>query len=98
MMAIRIERIKVNRGGPLENDFQLKPGDVNLIYGHNRKGKSYIVEVIISLLFRTGKQTKIDWKLRGWDSAGSIIVSGLEDKPVTFTKTGKKLDDYWKED
>jgi energy-coupling factor transporter ATP-binding protein EcfA2 len=95
MMAIRIDRIKVNRGGPLENDFQLETGDLNLIYGHNETGKSYIVEAIINLLFRTGKASKIDWNLRGWDFAGSIIVSGLDDKPTTFTKTGKKMNDYW---
>ena len=97
-MTIRIDRIKVNRGGPLENDFRLEPGDINLIYGHNETGKSYIVEAIINLLFRTGRKSTIDWNLRGWEFAGSIIVSGLEDKPVTFTRTGKKLDDYWEEE
>ena len=97
-MAIRIDRIKVNRGGPLENDFRLEPGDVNLIYGHNETGKTYIVESIINLLFRTGGKSAIDWNLRDWDFAGSIIVSGLEDRPVTFTRTGKKLEDYWKEE
>lgn len=97
-MAIRVDRIKINRGGPLESDFQFEPGDLNLTYGHNETGKSYIVEAIINLLFRTGRKSNIDWKLRGWDFAGSIIVSGLEDKPVTFTRTGKKLDDYWGEE
>ena len=97
-MAIRIDRIKVNRGGPLENDFRLEPKDINLIYGHNETGKSYIVEAIINLLFRTGRKSTIDWNLRGWEFAGSIIVSGLDGKPVTFTRTGKKLDDYWEEE
>lgn len=94
-MPIRIENIKVNRGGPLRQDFQLKPGDINLVYGHNETGKTYIVESIISLLFRTGTKSAVDWKLREWDFAGNIVVSGLEDKLVTFTKTSKKLDDYW---
>src|SRR4030043_495338 len=98
MMAIRIDRIKVNRGGPLENDFHLETGDVNLIYGHNETGKSYIVEAIINLLFRTGKASNIDWSLRGWDFSGSIIISGLDDKPTTFTKTSNKMDDYWREE
>lgn len=95
-MAIRIDRIKVNRGGPLEEDFKLETGDINLIYGHNETGKTYIAESIISLLFRTGR--KSTWNLRGWDFAGSIIVSGLQDKPIAFSRTSKKLDDYWEEE
>lgn len=97
-MAIRIDRIKVNRGGPLEEDFKLEAGDINLIYGRNETGKTYIVESIINLLFRTGKKSTIPWNLRGWDFAGSIIVSGLQDKPTTFSRTGKKLEDYCEEE
>ena len=97
-MAIRIDRIKINRGGPLKNDFVFEPGDVNLIYGHNETGKTYIVESIVNLLFRTGRKSAINWNLREWDFAGSIIVSGLQDKPVAFSRTSKKLDDYWEEE
>jgi len=97
-MAIRIDRIKVNRGGPLNDDFEFEPGDLNLIYGHNETGKTYIVESIISLLFRTGGRPSFDWKLRKWDFTGRIIVSGIENDPVPFTKTSKKLDDYWEEE
>jgi len=97
-MAIRIDRIKVNRGGPLENDFKLEPGDINLIYGHNETGKTYIVESLINILFRTGRESTINWSLRGWDCAGSIIVSGLQEKSVAFSRTSKKLDDYWEEE
>jgi len=96
-MAVRIDKIKINRGGPLEKDFLLEPGDVNLVYGSNETGKTYIVESIIKLLFRTGKRSSL-WDLREWDCSGSIIVSGLQDKPVPFVKTGKKLDDYWEEE
>jgi len=97
-MGVRIDRIKVNRGGPLGSDFELEPGDLNLIYGHNETGKTYIVESIINLLFRTGSRSPAKWNLRDWDLGGRIIVSGLGDEPVRFTKTGrKKLDDYWEE-
>lgn len=96
-MSIRIDRIKVNRGGPLRNDFILEPGDINLIYGHNETGKTYIIESIINLLLRTGKKSNIDWALREWDLSGSIIVSGLQDRPISFTRTGRKLEDYWEE-
>jgi hypothetical protein len=98
MMAIRIDRIKVNRGGPLDKDFILEPGDLNLIYGHNETGKTYIVESIINFLFRTGRGSSVSWDLRGWDLVGRIVVSGLQDEMVTFTKTSRKLDDYWKEE
>ena len=97
MMAIRIDRIKVNRGGPLGSDFELEPGDLNLIYGHNETGKTYIVETMINLLFRTGSRSPAKWNLREWDLGGRIIVSGLEDDPVPLTKTGRKLEDYWEE-
>lgn len=94
-MPIRIENIKINRNGPLREDFLFKPGDVNLIFGHNETGKTYIVESIIRLLFKTGTKSSVDWDLRGWDYGGNVSVSGLEDKAISFTKTGKKIDDYW---
>jgi len=97
MMAIRIDRIKVNRGGPLDSDFELEPRDLNLIYGLNETGKTYIVESAISLLFRTGRRAPANWNLREWDLAGRIVISGLEDNPVFFTKTGRRLEDYWEE-
>lgn len=96
-MAIRISRIKIKRAGPLDSDFELQPGDLNLIYGHNETGKTYIVEAMINLLFKTGKRGPARWNLRKWDLSGRIIVSGLEEDPVPFTKTGKKLEQYWEE-
>ena len=76
-MAIRIDRIKVNRGGPLDSDFELEPSDLNLIYGLNETGKTYIVESAINLLFRTGRRAPANWDLREWDFAGKIVISGL---------------------
>ena len=96
-MAIRINRIKVNRGGPLNSDFEIEPSDLNLIYGKNETGKTYVVESMINLLFRTGRKSPIKWNLRNWDVAGRISVAGLEDEPIIFTKTGKKIEDYWEE-
>lgn len=94
-MAVRIERIKINRQGPLNEDFVLEPGDVNLVYGPNETGKTFIVETLISLLFRTGRKAAVQWGLRGWDVGGSVSVSGLDERNVSFTKTSKKLEDYW---
>lgn len=94
-MPIQIERIRVNRGGPLKKDFELESGDVNLVYGLNETGKSFVVEAIINILFRTKGSATAGWELRNWRPDGSIIVSGLDDKPVAFRETGKKLEDYW---
>jgi hypothetical protein len=98
MVTIRIDKIKVNRGGPLNEDFEFEPGNLNLIYGRNETGKTYVVEALISLLFRTDRKAPVEWQLRDWDLAGRIVVSGLEDDPVKFTKTSSKLEDYWEED
>ncbi len=94
-MAIRIDRIRVNRGGPLGADFVLEPGDLNLICGHNETGKTYVVESMIKFLFRTSSRAPVGWNLRDWEIAGRVVVSGLEDDRVCFTKTGRKLEDYW---
>ena len=96
-MTFRIDRIKVNRGGPLESDFEFEPGDLNLIYGQNETGKTYVVESLIKFLFKTNSRAPVDWSLRDWDIAGRAIVSGLESDPVTFTKSGDKLEDYWED-
>ena len=46
-MNIRIDQITVRRDGPLAEDFELGCGDLNLIYGENESGKSYLVECLI---------------------------------------------------
>ena len=97
-MAIRIDRIFLAKGGPLEKAFGIEPGDINLIYGQNETGKTYIVESLISLLFRTGRKSTVEWGLRNWDFSGKVIVSGISNKTVIFSKPGKKLDDFWQED
>ena len=51
-MNPRIERIKVKRGGPLEKDFEIQPGDLNLVYGLNETGKTYLLESLVRLLFK----------------------------------------------
>jgi energy-coupling factor transporter ATP-binding protein EcfA2 len=96
-MSIRIIRIKVNRGGPLASDFEMQPGNLNLIYGPNESGKTYLVEALIKFLFKTNKRAPVDWPLREWDLTGRAVVSGLKESPVTFTKTGDKIEGHWEE-
>ena len=101
-MAIRIDRISINRGGPLKDDFTLEPARLNLIYGSNETGKTYIVEALIDFLFKTGKGTPWIQKknnspestFRKWKPGGKILVSGLEDTATAFTSGGSKLDDF----
>lgn len=96
-MGIRIKRIKVNRGGPLSGDFVLEPADLNLVFGPNESGKTYIVEALVSMLFKTGARSPANWHTREWNIGGSVSLTGLEEGPLSFTKTGKKLEDYWKD-
>jgi len=96
-MGIRIDRMKINRGGPLSGDFELVPGDLNIIYGRNETGKTYLIESLIRLLFRTSGRGAFDWGLRDWNPSGRVVLSGLGEEPVSFTKTGAKLDDCGEE-
>lgn len=93
-MPVRIKRIKINREGPLNNDFLIEPVDLNLVYGPNETGKTCIVEAIIRFLFKSGT-----WKNSRscWESNGKVIVTGLKPEAVSFTKTSSKLEDYWEE-
>ena len=92
-MSVRINSLKVNRGGPLKDDFRFEPADLNLIYGPNESGKTFIVEALISFLFKSGKRSS--WVLRDWSPSGKAVVSGIAAKPVDFTKSKAKLDDLW---
>jgi len=101
-MGIRIDRISIDRGGPLKDDFILEPQGLNLIYGLNETGKTYIVEAMIDFLFKTGSNTP--WILRrsksqeptirNWKPGGKIFISGLEDTTTVFTSGSSKLEDY----
>ena len=101
-MAIHIDRISINRGGPLKDDFTLEPAGLNLIYGSNETGKTYIVEAMIDFLFKTGNNTPWILKrsksqeptIRDWKPGGKILVSGLEDTTTVFTSGGSKLEDF----
>ena len=97
-MNIHIEKITVSRDGPLAEDFELGCGELNLIYGQNESGKSYIVESLIESLFRTGGRGVPDWPLRPWDTRAKVEVSGIDDGPVSFTPKGKeKLESRWQD-
>ena len=81
VMTIRIDRIKVNRAGPLNQDFELVPGDLNLIYGHNETGKTYIVE--------TAGEIQSSW-LQGQGHIG--ITAGASTDERTINEVLAKLE------
>ena len=95
-MTIQIKKLKINRNGPLLEDFEIEPGIINLIYGHNESGKTFLVEGLIELLFKN-KKNKLE--TRDWDITGKIQISGLSEKIESFTKSSKKkLDQIWEEE
>ena len=92
-MAIQIQQMRVNRGGPLAQDFELAPGRMNLIYGPNETGKTYLVEAILRLLFTQGRKAEFAWKLRSWSASGRVVLAGVGPEPVAFEGAGLKLDE-----
>lgn len=92
-MGINIRSINVTNLGPI-NELNWNLGGFNLVYGHNEKGKSYLVEFIIRSLFKES-----GWNLREKVGSGKIRVEGLEDDLVDFSPSKKKkLKDYLSKD
>ncbi len=90
-MSVHIKEINVRHLGPIPQ-FSIKPGLINLIFGHNEKGKTYLVEFLIRSLFKNIRQ----WSLRSETGQGKVSVQGLEDGDVIFSpKSARKLDDFW---
>ncbi len=92
-VPVWIERIAVEHLGPL-GDLTLDLGRLNLIYGRNETGKTYLIEFLLRSLFRDAS----DWPLRGEQGLGKVTVHGLAEGPVDFTPGGRiKLEDYWED-
>ncbi|MHC1770366.1 MAG: ATP-binding protein [Flexilinea sp.] len=90
-MGIYIDRVNVKNLGPL-NEFSQKLGLINLIYGHNEKGKTYLVEFIYKSLFKNMALSNP----RPLSASGQLIVTGLEEKETSFSPDSrKKLEDFW---
>jgi len=87
-MNIRIESLSVNGLGPIATiKWPLRA--INLIYGKNEQGKTFLVEYLLKSLFKKAPGT------RNLTESGQVIVSGLADEFTTFApKSRKKLDDY----
>ncbi len=89
-MAVFIDRITVESLGPITKA-DLELGSFNLIYGHNEKGKTLLVEFILRSLFKDLS----DWVLRTAMGRGQVIVSGLGSDQIAFTPTSiRKIDSF----
>ena len=90
-MPVRIEEIAIQKCGPIDQ-LILKPKQVNLIYGKNEQGKTFLTEFIIRSLFKMPKL----WDLRPDTGKGRVVVSGIDNKPLSFSPAAStKLDDLW---
>jgi len=93
-MPIRLDKISVKNLGPLDS-LDLTLGSMNLIYGQNETGKTFLVEFLLGSIFRHASK----WDLREIPGKGSVTISGLTDEPTSFTlATRKKIEDYWEDD
>jgi hypothetical protein len=88
MMGIRIDSISVNGLGPIAS-VQWAFKDINLIYGKNEQGKTFLVEYLLRSLFKNVPKT------RELTDSGQVIVSGIGEKPQIFhPKSREKIEDY----
>ncbi len=83
-MSIKIKNIKVKNLGPLP-PLKHDLGQLNLVYGDNEAGKSYLVEFLIHSLFKPQKWSNIRDNL----GAGKVIVNGLVKKDLEFSPDKK---------
>lgn len=93
-MAVSIDQINVEENGPISG-LQLELGEFNLIYGHNERGKTFLVEFLIRSLFKNHS----DWSLRSSQGRGKVVLSGLSETPLVLMPSSKmKLEDYLLQD
>jgi hypothetical protein len=89
-MPVSIDEIQIRNLGPLDR-LTFHPARINLIYGQNEMGKTFLVEFLIASLFRNVKS----YGLRDLAGQGRVWLKGLEKNRVAFGPgSSGKLDDY----
>ncbi len=74
-----------------QTDKNINVAQVNLFYGLNEHGKTYLVEFIYKSLFKNKALS-----LRDLSASGQVTMSGLEEKESLFSPAiKKKLEDFW---
>jgi len=92
-VGIIIDSIQIQKLGPLKS-IQLDLGMLNLIYGHNESGKTYLTEFLLHSIFRHAKT----WNLRDINPEGSVHLHGLSEQATIFSpSTHRKIEDFWNE-
>ena len=76
-MNIRIDSVAVNGLGPI-GSIKWKFNDINLIFGKNEQGKTFLVEFLLKSLFRYSQKT------RPLPEYGQVVVSGIQNVPLAF--------------
>jgi len=93
-MGIKIKGIVAEDCGPIRK-FNQEFGDLNLIYGKNEQGKSFLVEFIIRCLFNNRKP----WGYLRETGKGKVTVTGLEEKSIDFKpEKHVKLENFFEKD
>ena len=87
-MNIRIESLTANGLGPIASiKWQFK--DINLIYGRNEQGKTFLAEYLLASLFRGVKSA------RPLTESGQVNLTGLSGQSTRLDpKSKKKLEDH----
>jgi DNA repair exonuclease SbcCD ATPase subunit len=77
---MKITKVQVHPEGPLKNGFHSECLGLNLIYGKNESGKTFILEALSAWLFGVGRLSPLKGKAREWipNPTGSVEVSGLK--------------------
>jgi uncharacterized protein YhaN len=88
-MAIRIDEINVQNLGPIRS-LQLGLRDINLVYGKNERGKTFLVDFLLRSLFKSAPKSR-----RLMEANGLVKVSGLDEAEQIFSPSSRnKLEDY----
>ena len=86
---MRIESVQVHVQGPLCKNLEMNPKGLNLIYGKNETGKTYLLEAFSSWLFGTGKKSPLTGVARNWVPApsGSITIGEFPSQDGKVSRT-----------
>ena len=98
---MKIRNLQVQPHGPLDKKLEIEPKGLNLIYGRNETGKTFLLETMTVWLFGKGRHSPLKKVARAWDPmpSGSIEVSGVvglegESNLILNSSSKKNLQDY----
>ena len=100
--GMKIRNLQVQPHGPIDEKLEIQPKGLNLIYGRNETGKTFLLETMSAWLFGKGKGSPLKKVARVWDPmpSGSIEVSGVdglqgESNLILDSSSKKNLQDHF---